>query len=201
MKRILGSITGCLALTLAVAGCVPLESQPPAATQEPLAQSPTPTAVPTKDPPEVEPYSAKGLQQRIAKLSKGAVSREIQDGRHPIAEAIPGTERTVLANMAAGEHNMELPEHLGGDNVLFSLGCLPGSTSDGPIVATFSDPDPGWEASSSIPGCVAGSYFSFSSGFKPGSQPTSLTISAPAGKNYEYSVVTFTGAPEPSGSG
>ncbi|GAA1497021.1 hypothetical protein [Paeniglutamicibacter kerguelensis] len=202
MKRFLGTTIACLTLSLAVSGCVQLETQQPPVSQGPATQPPTPAATPTESAPAVEPDSAKGLQERIAKLSKGAASREIQDGRHPFDNAVPGTERTVLANVASGEHIVALPEKVGGDTLLVAIQCLPGSSADGPIHTIFTGPDSAGESGSgSVPTCHAGSYFAFSSGFNPDSQPTRLNISAPAGTKYEYSVVTFTAAPGPSEKG
>lgn len=202
MKRIPGTAVACLTLALLVSGCMQLETQQPPISQGPATQSPTPAASPTESTPAVEPYSAKGLQERIAKLSKGAISREIQDGRQPIDHVVPGTERTVLANVASGVLSAALPEKLGGDSLLVALQCLPGSSAEGPIRASFSGPDLADESGSgSMPSCTAGSVFMFSSGFNPDAQPTLLNISAPAGTTYEYSVVTFTASPEPSVKG
>jgi len=202
MKRIPGTAIACLTLSLAISGCVPLETQPPPASQGPATQPPAAAATPTDSAPVVEPYSAKGLQERISKLTKGAVSREIQDGRHPLDQAVPGTERTVLANVASGALTAALPEKLGGDSLLVALQCLSASSAEGPIRASFSGPDLADESGSgSMPSCTAGSVFMFSSGFRPDAQPTRLNISAPAGTRVEYSVVTFTAAPDPSENG
>lgn len=202
MKRILGTTVACLTLSLAVSGCVQLDTQQAPVSQGPATQPPTPSPTLTEDVPAVEPYSSKGLPERIAKLSKGAVSREIQEGRHPFDNAVPGTERTVLADVASGEHIAALPEKVGGDTLLVAIQCLSGPSAGGPIRASFSGPDLADESGSgSMPTCPAGSYFAFSSGFNPDAQPMRLNIGAPAGTKYEYSVVAFTAAPEPSEEG
>ena len=207
MKRIFGSIAVSLALSLAVAGCVPLETERPPASQDPAAQAteaqkPAPVVAPPEIAPTVEPYSAKGLKKRIANLSEGAVSREIRDGQHPIDLAVPGTERTVLAGEASGAFVAALPEKLEGDSILIAIQCLTGSGGEGPIRASFSGPDLSDESGSGMmPNCDSGSGFWSSSGINTESPPALLNISVPAGTRYEYSVVTFALSPDAYGNG
>ena len=207
MKRILGSIAVSLALALAVAGCVTLETQPPPASRDPAAQAtaaqkPAPIVASPEIAPTVEPYSAKGLKKRIANLSEGAVSRELLEGRHPVHLAVPGTERTVLAGEASGAFVAALPEKLEGDSILVAIQCLTGSGREGPIKASFSGPDLAEESgSTTMPNCTSGSVLSSTSGINTESPPALLNISVPAGTRYEYSVVTFTEAPGPSWNG
>lgn len=123
-------LAGILGLMLALTGCVALESEtgPPGTTPgAPLAgqsiEVPGQQSIPAPVIPEIKPYSAEGLKERIGALPKDSVARQVLAGKHPFEDAIPGSERVLIAEVFAGESYVALPEIEARQSVNISLHC------------------------------------------------------------------------------
>lgn len=130
MKRMTACV-GVLGLILAVSACVPLDAEPapPSATPDsamelPALQSPIRDTTPEyPEPPELEPYSTAGLEQRIKSLSKDSEVRQLMAGNSQFEDALPGSESVLVAEVFSGEHYVALPRLDASKRIAITLRC------------------------------------------------------------------------------
>lgn len=100
MKRNTAAWATLLGIAIAATDCVQLDTElavpsatPDSVIQGPVIEVPVEESIPAPVIPEIPPYSAAGLNQRIKSLAKDSEARELQAGKHPIDEAVPGSEK------------------------------------------------------------------------------------------------------------
>jgi hypothetical protein len=130
MKRNTAAWATLLGLAIAVTGCVQLDTElavpsatPDSVIQGPVIEVPVEESIPAPVIPEIPPYSAAGLNQRIKSLAKDSEARELQAGKHPIDNAVPGSEKVLIAEIISGESYVALPKIDGGRTLRVSLRC------------------------------------------------------------------------------
>lgn len=104
------------------------ETAVPSPTSDSIHQGPAievPAQEPTPAPviPELAPYSADGLNHRIKSMSKDSEARQLQAGKHPFDDAVPGSEKVLIAVIISGETYVALPKIDGGKTMSVSLRC------------------------------------------------------------------------------
>lgn len=130
MKRNTAAWAGLLGLVIAVTGCVQLDTElavpsatPDSVIQGPAIEVPVEGSTPAPVIPEIPPYSAAGLNQRIKSLSKDSKARQLQAGKHPFDDAVPGSEKVLIAEVFSGESYVALPKIDGGRIMVVSFRC------------------------------------------------------------------------------
>ncbi|MBV1779795.1 hypothetical protein KRR55_11800 [Paeniglutamicibacter sp. ABSL32-1] len=127
MSRIPRMIAGLAGLGLLLSACVPLgteTSDPPKppttgeASLTPAGSTPSQTAdLPLQSSPD------DGLEQRIAALDKLSVAYQVQQGRHPVDYAVPGSERVLLAERFSRSTRFELSGEQPGNMIIVEITC------------------------------------------------------------------------------
>lgn len=127
MKRFPGTLTTVVGLGLLLTACIPLEgntegttSPSPPATESNDEQPPVET--PESDLP-LQPYSADGLKDRVSKLPTSMVAYQVQQGRHPLDDAVPGSERVLLAEDFSVSSRFALPGDSSSDSLYVEVAC------------------------------------------------------------------------------
>lgn len=80
-------------------------------------------SLPVPAVPDMEPYSTDGLSERIKTMSRESMARMLQAGKHPIENAVPGSEVILIADTFSGEHHAALPGTVEGNNLSMSGVC------------------------------------------------------------------------------
>lgn len=190
MKRILVTLVGSLGLALAVSGCVPLDT--PAPTPSAVPEHPAVSTSPTADIPDLEPYSTAGLEKQIEAMSKGSTARMLSAGKRPLDNAVPGSERILIADTVSGEHYAAFPETVESDTLSVSVLCSE------PADVTFEVYDRfGRQVGSGQGECSAEGSFGASFGINERSKPSYIRVAAAVPVPVELSVVAFESTDRP----
>lgn len=67
--------------------------------------------------------TADGLEQRTRALHEYSIANQLQQGKHPIDYAVPGSERLVLAERFSQSTRFELSEKHSGDSIVVEMTC------------------------------------------------------------------------------
>lgn len=127
MNRILWMVAGLAGLGLLLTACVPLDENSadpitPSSSAEPvLPPHITASSQAPELPSQLSPTA--GLEQRITALHKSSVAYQVQQGKHPLDYAVPGSERVLLAERLAHGMRFELPEKQSGDSIIIEMTC------------------------------------------------------------------------------
>ncbi|MDO5744861.1 MAG: hypothetical protein Q4P23_10360 [Micrococcaceae bacterium] len=127
MKRFPGTLTTVVGFGLLVTACVPIDGN----IEETAAPSPTaaentggqaPVETPGTDLPW-QPYSTDGLKDRTSKLPPAMVAYQVQQGSHPLDDAVPGSERVLLAEDFSSSGRFALPGDSSSDSLYIEVAC------------------------------------------------------------------------------
>ncbi|MFJ6417685.1 hypothetical protein [Paeniglutamicibacter sp. NPDC091659] len=187
MKRTLVTLAGSLGLVLAMSGCVPLDAPAPTPSVAPgLPAASTSTSV-TAAIPDLDPYSTAGLEDRIDAMSKLSSARMLRAGKHPIGNAVPGTEKILIADTVSGEHYAAFPETIEGDSLSVSVLCQTRSRFSFEVY----DKELGRQVGSGLGECWPQGIFQAILGNTGRSKPSYIRIAADDEVPLEFSVVAF----------
>lgn len=127
MHRIPRMVAGLAGLGVLLTACVPLDDGSadaimPSSSAEPvLPPHITASSQAPELPSQLSPTD--GLEQRISALHKSSVAYQVQQGKHPLDHAVPGSERVLLAERLAQGMRFELPEKQSGDSIIVEMTC------------------------------------------------------------------------------
>ena len=127
MNRIPGILVGLAGLGLVLTACVPLDVPPadPTASSSPAEPALPPSAAASSKVPDfaLQTSTADGLEQRIGALHEYSIANQLQQGKHPIDNAVQGSERVVLAERFSQSTSFELSEGHSGDSIVVEMTC------------------------------------------------------------------------------
>lgn len=128
MKHFTGTLTAVVGLGLLLTACVPvggsIEGPSSAASpsvsegneEQPLVQTPQ-TDLP------LQPYSADDLDTRVSKLPSSTVAYQVQEGFHPLDDAVAGSEQVLLAEDFSTSSRFALPGNSANDSLYIEIAC------------------------------------------------------------------------------
>lgn len=127
MKRFPRTLTTVVGLGLLLTACVPLDGS----TEGTTSSSPTVTESNDEQPPiekpetdlPLQPYSTDGLKTRVSKLPTSMVAYQVQQGNHPLEDAVPGSERVLLAEDFSTSTRFALPGDSSSDSLYIEVAC------------------------------------------------------------------------------
>lgn len=192
MKRTLVTLAGSLGLVLAVSGCVPLDPPAPTPSATPELPAASASASPTVNILDLDPYTTAGLDERIDAMSKKSAARMLSAGKRPLGNAVPGSERILIADTVSGEHYAAFPETVEGDTLSVSVLCPE------PANVTFEVHDKvGRQVGGGQGRCSGEGSFGASFGINGRSKPSYMRIAAAVPVPVELSVVAFESTDRP----
>lgn len=189
MKQNIAAWAGILGLVLAVTGCVQLDTEPAPSSAAPgsAVDLPVISSSPAPVVPELEPYSEAGLDQRVKAMSEKSVASQLRAGGHPIDDAVPGTEKILVADTFSGEYYAALPTIADGNHMMIMLNCQKSTRF---TVEVYGDPD-GTQVASGNSECNHQGSSGIGFGWSPNLTPTYMRI-APAGdEKIEVTVLSY----------
>lgn len=127
MRRFPRTLSTVVGLGLLLTACVPLEGSSegtasPSSTVTESNDEQTPIETPETDLP-LQPYSTDGLNTRVSKLPTSMVSYQVQQGNHPLDDAVPGSERVLLAEGFTTSSRFALPGDSSSDSLYIEIAC------------------------------------------------------------------------------
>lgn len=197
MKRFPSVPVGLATLGLMLTACVPIDAIPaepsntPAAEAEPALPhfaSPPPVAASTVP---LRPYVADGLAGRINNLRKSSDAYRVQQGQHPIDDAVPGTEEVLLAEDFSSNHRFDLPEKQTGDRINLNVTC---SRSANITIDVFGANGESL-GSGSASECGPDHHIGIGLGSFEDQRVRQVQVASSHETDLELSVITFTGRP------
>lgn len=122
MNRFPRMVTALVGLGLMLTACVPLDGNRAG------PSSPSHTIPGGKAPSSIaasprQQYPTDGLQERIASLSRDSVAYQLQQGNHPLDDAVQESEEVILAERFPTSSNFALPQDATGNRLHVELEC------------------------------------------------------------------------------
>ncbi|MFF5791769.1 hypothetical protein ACFY5D_06960 [Paeniglutamicibacter sp. NPDC012692] len=119
-------------------------------------------------------------------MSKGSAARLLSAGKRPLDNAVPGSEKILIADTVSGEHYAAFPETIEGDTLSISVLCPK------PTNVTFEVYDKvGRQVGSGHGDCSAEGFFGVTFGAKEWPKPSYIRVAATVPVPVELSVVAF----------
>lgn len=134
MRQLLARLCATTLLAAVLVGCSQLVPDSGAPTATPSADAaPEPSTEPSVDtapkppdaPESVEPMPFTTYPARpISKTKMQSLAAELKAGKHPLEQAVPGSERVVLSKRFVGPHEFKVPASVDGKALFWSTSCL-----------------------------------------------------------------------------
>ena len=192
MKRYATSLFMTASVSLMLTGCVPLDESALSASAvselprlEPLGYE----AMPSTPVPGLEPYSTKGLSERVVHLSKGSPAQQILDGTFTYDHAVPGTVRLLYAEKSVGGQQAIIPWHQQDSYIGYYLWC----STETRFTLTSSDGNTGIDFGALHSYCEPNGTSSGSGGIRPGVESVFLNFVPATDVPAEVIVFSFKG--------
>jgi hypothetical protein len=200
MNRIPRILAGLAGLGLMLTACVPLDVDSADPTTSSSSGEPVlpPQVAASSHAPELplQVSHADGLEQRIAALHKSSVAYQLQEGKHPVDYAVPGSERVLLAERFSRGMRFELPKRQSGDTIIVEMTCSE------EINARFEAYDlEGRSVGSGQSSCSPDGPSGFGFGFLENRLVRQIEVSYVQESDVELSVTTFTSSDQEQASG
>ena len=192
MKRYATSLFMTASVSLMLTGCVPLDESAPSASavsELPLLESPGYEAMPSTPVPGLEPYSTKGLSERVVHLSKGSPAQQILDGTFTYDHAVPGTVRLLYAEKSVGGQQAIIPWNQQDSYIGYYLWC----STETRFMLTSSDASTGNDLGTLHSNCEPSGSSSGSGGIRPGVESVFLNFVPATDVPAEVIVFSFKG--------
>lgn len=194
MKRHLATAIATSFVIATLSACVPLEKAAPSSAPVPevsLLAPPAFESMPSTPVPSLEPYSSKGLTERVARLSKDSPAHQMLAGTYTYDSAVPGTVRLLYAEKSAGAQQAIIPWDQQATGIGYFIRC----TKETPFILTMSDGNTGLENGSLNGSCEATGSSGGSGGMRPGTNSVFIDFAPATDVSAEVIVFSFQAIP------